>query len=103
MDIFDKTALLARAFEEIDRVKKETGASKQKISLAIDRHKTFFSDLKTRPDTYSLTVEDLIRLNAIFGVDDIYIIKGIRYKSVLDKYQVTKDKLDAVRTLLNSI
>lgn len=95
---FDKTAFLKRAFEEIERVMESASPrpSLKEISRKIGRNDQFLAQLRSRPDTYTLSVEDLANLNAIYGVDDIYIIKGFRYQAI-------KAKLDQLRPLINSI
>lgn len=97
MSTFDKSAFLARAFQEIDRVLDTSpGLSYRDISQAIGRNRTFLTDLKSDPVKYTLTVQDLVKLNDIYGADDIYIIKGIRWQAI-------KTKLDQLRPLLNSL
>lgn len=113
---FDKTAFLRRAFEEIDRVIEASGGelSARKISRGIGRHVQFLTQLRGRPDTYTLTIEDLVNLSSAYNIDDVYILKGIRYQSIQDQskylkkeYEQDNEKYEALKgkyeTLKNKI
>ena len=96
--------VVARAMEEIDRVlKANPGMSIRDMSAAIGRNKDFLYDLRLKPDKYILSIADVDQLNAIYGIDDIYIYKGIPFRSVHAQFERTQAKIGAIRTLLNSI
>lgn len=104
MSAFDKNTFLARAFEEFDRViNTNPDISYRSISLSLGKNKSFLSDVKARPDYYPFTIEYLVKLNEIYGIDDIYIMKGIRYKAIQDEYSATKGKLTALKSKYQTI
>lgn len=98
MQTFDRIALRDRAFEEIDRVlaDRKPRISYQDLSLELGRNHAFLSTFKNNPDRYMLSVYDLHKLNYLYNVDDIYILKGIRYQAI-------KATLARLRPLIDSI
>lgn len=95
---YNPLAVRDRAFEEIDRVlaNSQPRLTYQDVSRALGRNPAFLSTLKNQPHRYQLSLEDLFNLNAMYGVDDIYILKGIRFQSL-------QAKLLQLRALLNTL
>lgn len=98
MQTFDRAALRDRALEEIDRV---LANSKPRLTLgemsqALRNNSQFLSSFKAYPEKYTLTLKDLFQLNALYNIDDVYIMKGIRFQKL-------QCQLEQLRTLLNTI
>lgn len=97
MQNLDREALRDRAFEEIDRVlaNSRPRLTYQDISKALGRNHAFLTTFKNNPDRYMLSLEDLFKLNYLYGVDEVYILKGARF-------QALQSKVHQLQTLLNS-
>jgi hypothetical protein len=95
---YDRIAVRDRAFEELDRVLADSKprVTYQDVSQALGRHQAFLTNLKSHPDKYQFSLEDLFNLNAMYQVDDIYILKGIRFLAL-------QTKLHQLKALLNTL